>query len=65
MPRLVQILPPEDVVAAFQGRKTRLFATTTTAADAQVYLEVPVQSFKILDCKQTDSRLRVLNLLNH
>ncbi|KAG0586061.1 hypothetical protein KC19_2G060800 [Ceratodon purpureus] len=34
-----QIIPPEDVVAAFQGRRTNLFATATTASDAQVYLE--------------------------
>lgn len=35
-----QLIPPEDVVAAFQGRRTQLFATANTAADAQVYLEV-------------------------
>ncbi|XP_024387445.1 uncharacterized protein [Physcomitrium patens] len=34
-----QLIPPEDVVAAFQGRRTQLFATANTAADAQVYLE--------------------------
>ncbi|XP_024393771.1 uncharacterized protein [Physcomitrium patens] len=34
-----QVIPPEDVVAAFQGRRTNLFATANTAADAQVYLE--------------------------
>ncbi|CAM6027924.1 unnamed protein product [Sphagnum balticum] len=34
-----QIIPPEDIVAAFQGRRTKLFATATTAYDAQVYLE--------------------------
>jgi 3-dehydroquinate synthase class II len=36
----LQIIPPEDVVAAFQGRRTHLFATANTASDAQVYLEV-------------------------
>jgi 3-dehydroquinate synthase class II len=35
----LQIIPPEDIVAAFQGRHTKLFATATTAYDAQVYLE--------------------------
>lgn len=41
-----QVIPPEDVVAAFQGRRTNLFATANTAADAQVYLEVLILSLE-------------------
>lgn len=36
-----EIISPKDIVAAFQGRCTNLFATASCAADARVYLEVP------------------------
>lgn len=34
-----EIISPKDIVAAFQGRCTNLFATASCAADARVYLE--------------------------
>ena len=34
-----QVIPAENVVAAFQDSNTAVFATASTASDAQVYLE--------------------------
>lgn len=36
---LFQVIPAENMVAAFQDSSTALFATANTACDAQVYLE--------------------------
>jgi 3-dehydroquinate synthase class II len=34
-----QVIPAENLVAAFDDSKTSLYATANTASDAQVYLE--------------------------
>lgn len=35
----LQVIPAENMVAAFQGSGTALYATASTASDAQVYFE--------------------------
>ncbi len=35
----LQVIPAENMVAAFQDSNTALYATASTASDAQVYLE--------------------------
>jgi 3-dehydroquinate synthase class II len=56
---LLQVIPPEDIVAAFQGRRTLLFATASTAADAQVYLEVLIRFCTLVALKLQASLLSI------
>lgn len=39
-----QIIPAENIVAAFQGSQKTVFAISNTPSEAQIFLEVSIES---------------------